>query len=66
MQCFPRKFALTSVMKINCKMRKLCMHPEYIPSPATNQHFPGNNNPFCYKPTAVWIKASEEKKHLFF
>ena len=67
MQCFPRKFAVTSVMKINCKMKELYMHPEYIPLtskqgkflPQTNI-FSGNNNPFSIKPTVVWIKVSEK------
>ena len=46
MQCFPRKFALTSVMKINCKMRKLCMHPEYIPSTSKQGKFLPQTNIF--------------------
>ena len=31
-----------------------------------NNIFPGNNNPFSIKPTIVWVKISEKKKHQFF
>ena len=49
-------------------MLELYMHPEfghlYIPNKANSSHkptfFSENNNPFSFKPTAVWVKISDK------
>ena len=68
-----RKFALTlSGIKIYSKMWELCMRSFYSINfqirqiPATDQNFPGKNNPFLLSLTVAWVEISEKKKTSIF